>query len=284
MAQQVADNFGIGKRAVNMRRQSAAAVIGEEIDFDLDTPEELERKAAELEREADKRQHVEPKVEPRKRIRLVIKRPTSPAKPEAAEAGSKFEEVWESFNTLSRVDQLRLIHAACLHVGLDPLKMASPTVFGLAEEEPELDENAPAAVAPATDVAAAAAAEPGEDGADLGAKDLQIADDDGSEDADDDASEAADQENLGAEDLEDAGDAVPEAADQEPASPNLHAEHLKDAGVGSSEATDQEPGGATKCAYCTMEFYSSDERVMIHGRLYHADLCAKFAKPIAIAA
>jgi hypothetical protein len=33
-----------------------------------------------------------------------------------------------------------------------------------------------------------------------------------------------------------------------------------------------------------MEFYSSDERVMIHGRLYHADLCAKFAKPIAIAA
>jgi hypothetical protein len=34
-----------------------------------------------------------------------------------------------------------------------------------------------------------------------------------------------------------------------------------------------------------MEFYSSDERVMIYGRLYHADLCAKFAKPpIAIAA
>jgi hypothetical protein len=51
------------------------------------------------------------------------------------------------------------------------------------------------------------------------------------------------------------------------------------------EAADQEPDGATRCAYCTMEFYSSDERVMIYGRLYHADLCAKFAKPpIAIAA
>ena len=41
MAQQVADKFGISKRAVNMRRTSAEAVIGEEIDFDCDTPEEL---------------------------------------------------------------------------------------------------------------------------------------------------------------------------------------------------------------------------------------------------
>jgi hypothetical protein len=66
MAQQVAEKVGIGKRAVNMRRKSAAAVIGEEIDLDRDTPEELERKAAELEK-ADKRQRAESKVEQPKR-------------------------------------------------------------------------------------------------------------------------------------------------------------------------------------------------------------------------
>jgi hypothetical protein len=118
---------------------------------------------------------------------------------------------------------------------------------------------------------------------DLGTEDLLVPDYDASGDADDDVSESADQEDLGAEDLEDVGDAVPEAADQEPAGANLHADHLQDAGVDRSKAADLEPGGATRCAYCTMEFYSSDERVMIYGRLYHADLCAKFAKPIAIA-
>jgi hypothetical protein len=61
-------------------------VIGEEIDLDRDTPEELERKAAELEK-ADKRQRAEFKVEQPKRrkpaLRSVSEDPTPPAKPHA---------------------------------------------------------------------------------------------------------------------------------------------------------------------------------------------------------
>ena len=112
--------------------------------------EELERKAAELEN-ADKRQPAEPYVVPRKHIQLVIKRPTSPAKPEAAEAGSKFEEAWKAFDALGRKHQLRFIHDACLHVGFDPLEMAPRAEFGLADEEPELAEDRPADVVPAID-------------------------------------------------------------------------------------------------------------------------------------
>ena len=134
--------------------------------------------------------------------------------------------------------------------------MAPAAVFGLADEEPDLAADVPVEVAPATDDAAV---------------DLQ-------------AEQRDDATDLGAEDLQQADEDVSEAADQEPNGANPDAEHLQEAGVGSSEAADDEPGGATKCAYCTMEFYSSDERVMIYGRFYHADLCAKFAKPIAIAA
>jgi ParB-like nuclease domain len=271
----VAARLGVSKTTVQNWTKDASDAIGETIDLDHDTPEELKRKA-------DKLQQAELKIEP-KRIR--VKRPTSPAKPEATEADSKFEVARKAYDALDSADKFQFVYYACLQIGLDALKMAPPAGFGLADEGPELDENAPAAVAPATDDAAVVQAEPGDDGADLGAEDLQVADGDGSEDTADDAADAADQENLGAEDLEDAGDAVLEAAGQEPASANLHAEHLQDASVDGCEAPDQEPDGATRCAYCSMEFYSSDERVMIYGRLYHADLCAKYAKPpIAIAA
>jgi hypothetical protein len=263
---EVADQLRLTKPAVQKRINQASAAIGEKIDLDRDTPEEMERTAAKLEREADKRQRAEAKVVRLKRRkpepRGATEDPTQPAKLRAADIGSKIEDLWKAldaigtFDAIARKEQHRLIHKFCLGLRLDPPKMARPAAFGLVEEEPELAADLPAEVAPTTDDAPGAYAEQQDDAADVGAEDLQDADED-----------------------------VSEAADQEPNGANLDAEHLQDAGVGSSGAAKQEPGGATKCAYCTMEFYSSDERVMIHGRLYHADLCVKFAKPpIAIAA
>jgi hypothetical protein len=90
----------------------------------------------------------------------------------------------------ARFDQLRFIHYACRRLGLDPLMMAPPGAFGLADEEAELAVDLPAEVALAPDDAAVAQAEQGDAAADLGADDLQ--------DAGDDVYEAADQEPGGA--------------------------------------------------------------------------------------
>jgi hypothetical protein len=143
----------------------------------------------------------------------------------------------------------------------DDLQHPGDAVSQAADQEPELAVDSPAEVPPATEAAAEVQPEQPDAAADLAAEDLQVADDDGSDDAAADVSEFADQEaDPGAEDLENAGDAV-------------------------SEAANQEPGDTVKCAYCTMPFEGGDECVMIYGTPYHADLCAKYAKPpIAIAA
>jgi ParB-like nuclease domain len=56
----LAAELRLTKPAVQKRISQASAAIGEKIDLDRDTPEELERKAAELEK-ADMRQRAEPK-------------------------------------------------------------------------------------------------------------------------------------------------------------------------------------------------------------------------------
>ena len=73
----LADKLGVSKAAVKKRIKAASAAIGEKIDLDRDTPEELERKA-------DKRQHAERKVErlkPRKPAPSARSGPAQPAKP-----------------------------------------------------------------------------------------------------------------------------------------------------------------------------------------------------------
>lgn len=261
----------------------------------------MERKAAEL-ANADKRQPAEPYVVPRKHIQLVIKRPTSPAKPEAAEAGSKFEEAWKAFDALGRKHQLRFIHDACLHVGFDPLKMAPRAEFGLADEEPELAEDRPADVVPAIDGDPVVQPEEWDDAADMGVENLQDRDDDLSEAADAEARGAVDAPagvapathdaaaaqaeqrddaaGLGAEDVQDADDDASEGAEQE----DRGAEDLQGADHDVSKAAEQQPGDATKCAYCGVEFSSIDPPEMKYGRLYHLDTCVKYAKPLAHAA
>jgi hypothetical protein len=234
-------------------------VAGEGIDFDCDTPEELERKAAELEK-ADKRRHAEKAERPKRRKPAPRVEDTTPAESHAGEIDSEIEEVWRAFSALSERKQLKIMLRACQLRGW-ALRMGRARRVPAVDEEPELAVNSPAEVPPATHDAAEVQTEQPDAAADLAAEDLQVADDDGSDDAAADVAEAADQEeDPGAEGLENAGDAVPEAANQE-------------------------PGGAVKCAYCTMPFEGGDECVMIYGRPYHADLCAKFAKPpIAIAA
>jgi hypothetical protein len=178
VAQKVAGKAGITKRAVNKRLAAASAAIGEKVDLDLDTPEELERKA-------DKRQQAQPKpkVERRKRTKsapcVATADPTQPAVPPAAEIDRLMEGFWKAFNAIGREHQLLLIHDACLRLGLDPLRMAPPAVFGLAEEDPEPAVDLPAEVPPATDDAAVAVpAEQRDDVADVGTDDLQDAADD----------------------------------------------------------------------------------------------------------
>ena len=199
MAQKIAEKAGVTKRAVNSRLKAASAAIGEKIDLDRDTPEELERKA-------DKRQHAERKAERPKRSkpapRGVIEDLTPRAKPQAGEIGSQIEDLWKAFDAIGRADKLRFIHDACLGLGLDPLKMASPTLFGLADEGPESAVDLTAEGAPATadaavdsqadeqDEATVAQAEQGDDAADIGAEDPQ--------DAGDDVPEGADHEPGGA--------------------------------------------------------------------------------------
>jgi hypothetical protein len=162
------------------------------------------------------------------------------------------EDFWKAFNAIGREHQLRLIHDACLRLGLDPLRMAPPAVFGLAEEDPAPAVDLPAEVPPATDDAAVAAqAEQRDDVADVGTDDLQ--------DAADDVSEAADQVNLGADELQDDNDDV-------------------------SEAAHQVPGDAMRCAYCHAGFSDGDPPEMVDGQFYHRKLCLEHVKPIAITA
>jgi hypothetical protein len=254
MAQRVADKLGIGKRAVNMRRESAAAAIGVEIDLDCDTPEELERKAAELEK-ADKRQHTQPKVVRLKRRKPAprgeAENPTPPAEAAAGEIDSPIEAWLKAFDALGRTYQLRLVYHACIRLGLDPSKMAPLAEFGLDDEESELDVELPAEFAPATNDAVPEQAEHGDEATVAHAED-------------DDEAEAVtgqsrdNRAEFGAEDLQDAGDDAPDAADPEI--------------------------GVTKCAYCKKPLLSSDLPRMKYGRLYHRKNCVDHAKPIAIAA
>jgi hypothetical protein len=146
VAQTVAEKAGVTRRAVNKRLKAASAVIGESIDLDRDTPEELERKA-------DKRQHAG-KIERPKRSKPagVMKGPT---KPPAAEVDSQIEDLWQAFEGMDRTHQLRFIYCACLRLGLDALRMAPPAEYGLVDEDPELAVELPAEVGPASDDAAA---------------------------------------------------------------------------------------------------------------------------------
>jgi len=280
----LADRIGLSKAGLQKRIKATSAAIGEEIDLDLDTPEELERKA-------DKRLQAESKVEPRNLIRIPLKRPTSLAKPGAAEIGSQIEALWKAFDGIGKANQLRFIYYACLRLGLDPSKMASPAEFGLADEESEADVGLPVDVAPATDDAVAervehedevavaqakeeyeaalAQAEKGDDGAESGAENLQ--------DTSDHPSEVADEEPDLAVDLPAEVAPATDAADS-------GIEDLQDAGDNDSGPAHQEPVGEVTCAYCNMEFLSGDQRYEINGRLYHDGFCLDYGKKIATVA
>ena len=56
-------------------------------------------------------------------------------------------------------------------------------------------------------------------------------------------------------------------AEQRDDAADLGAEDLQDAGGGVSKAAAQEPGGATKCAYCNIEFESGDQLQVFNRRL-----------------
>jgi hypothetical protein len=143
------------------------ARIGEKIDLDLDTPEALERKA-------DKRTEPKPERKGRKRREPVPSVAIEdPAQPSALPARDRLkEDLWKVFNAVGRADQLRFIYDACLHHGLDPLRMAPPAAFGLAEENPELTARLAVEVPPATDDATVSAqAEQRDDVADPGTED-----------------------------------------------------------------------------------------------------------------
>jgi hypothetical protein len=129
--------------------------------------------------------------------------------------------------------------------------MARPAVFGLVAEESELDAELPAEVAPATDDAVPEQTEYGDEAAvahaeedDEAARCRPIRGDNGAE--------------FDAEDLQDAGDDVPDAA-----APEI---------------------GVKKCAHCKKPFLSVDLPRKKYGRLYHRGLCENHAKPIAFAA
>ena len=303
MARKIAEELGIDKRSVNRDLEAASVAIDEPIDLYRDTPEELQRKAAELEK-ADTRQRAEPKVgrpKPRKPAPRV-EDATPPAEPHAGATGSKIEVARKAFDALDSADKPQLVYYACLQIGLDPLKMAPPAAFGLAEEEPELDVGLPTKVAPATDAVAEqvengdevglAGPEQGDDGADLGAEDLPVGDDDGSEGTADGVSESADQENLGAEDLQDAGEGIAEAADQEPGGAPVD-QDAEQHGAAEPDAEDlQDSGDAASCAYCNMPLWREVPCEVFNDRIYHA-FCvedgkrlakAKQGKQIAIAA
>jgi hypothetical protein len=297
----LAGKLGLTKAAVQKQIKAASDAIGEPINLDHDTPEELKRKAAELE-VAGKRQRAEPKAKPPKHRERAPQEVVN----DSGEIDREIEEVWRAFSALSQRKQLKIMLRACRRRGW-ALRMGRARRIPAVDEEPAvalLPEAAPATY----DTAVDSQPEQQEGGADVSADDLQHGGDAVSQAADQEPELAVDlpaevppatdvvpmelqaQQQDGAA-VVDTGDLlvtgihVCEGADQEPNGANAAAEHLQDAGVKSSEAANQEPSGATRCAYCTMEFYSSDERVMIHGRLYHADLCAKYAKPpIAIAA
>jgi DNA-binding MarR family transcriptional regulator len=158
----LAGKLGVTKTAVQKRIKAASAAIGETIDLDRDTPEELERKA-------DKRQHAGTVERPRRSKPGGATKGSTGA---AADVDGQLEDLWKTFDALGRTHQLRFIHAACLGLGLDPVKMAPPAVFGLADDDPEPAVEPP--VAP-DDSAVGSDAGQGDDAADNGAEDLQDA-------------------------------------------------------------------------------------------------------------
>jgi hypothetical protein len=273
VAQRVAEKAGITKRAVRKRLKAASAAIGEKIDLDRDTTEELERKAGELERRAERRQHTERKVVRPKRRNpapcAVTEDATPPPDPHAGES-SQIEVARKAFYALASKDQFRFIYEICRSVGLEPLKMASRGTFGLDNEEPELAVVLTAEAAPATD-----------DAADLSAEDLQ--------DAGAAVFQAAEQQpEVVVSPPPEAAPATDDIAVAHPGQPDdateLGAEDLQDAEDDVSKAADQEPVGAMKCAHCKKPLLSNDLPRMKYGRLYHRKDCVNHAKPIAIAA
>jgi len=313
----LAGELGLSKTAVQKRIKAAEAAIDEEIDPDRDTPEELERKA-------DKRQQAERKVgRPKRRKPAPRVEDPTPAESHVEETGSKIEAARKAFDALARKDQLRFIHDACLHLGLNPLKMAPPAAFGLADAEPDLHAELRAEVAPAADDAAAeqaehggeaavaqakeedeaalAKADQGNDGAESGAEDLQDASEHDSGVADEEPdlaedlpAEVAPASNAAAEDSQTEHEhepAVAQAQDEDDVTVAQASQGDDGAesgaedlqDAGDDEADDPELG-VTKCAYCKEPFLSGHPPRMKYGRLYHRMDCVNHAKPIAMAA
>jgi ParB-like nuclease domain len=161
-----AGKLGLSKTAVQKRINAAEAAIGEKIDLDRDTPEELERKAADLERKADKRQHVEPKTErPKHRERA----PQEVVEHEQFDSG--IEEVWKALSALDWNAQAKIILRACRSHGWG-LRIGPRWRVSAVDEEPAVA--LPPKSAPATyDTAVDSQPEQQEGGADASADDLQ---------------------------------------------------------------------------------------------------------------
>jgi hypothetical protein len=247
---QVAAKLGLSKPAVQKRIKAASAAIGEKIDLDRDTPEELERKA-------DKRQHVEPKAKrPKHR-----ERSPQGVVDDSGEIDSEIEEVWRAFSALSERKQLKIMLRTCQFRGW-ALRM------GRARRVPAVDEESAVGLlpeaAPPTDAAAADSQDEQQDDAiDLGTEDLQDTDH-ASEDIDD-ASDDAQASGDHASDHD-----VPVAAD----------DHACDDADDLSEAAAEELGGATKCAYCNIPFENGDQLEELNGKLYHG-FCVEDGKRLA---
>jgi hypothetical protein len=122
---------------------------------------------------------------------------------------------------------------------------ASERPFEVADEEPELDVELPAGVAPAADAA-----------------------------AEDSRAEQRDAEDSGAEDLQDAGDDAVDAVD-------LGVEELQMAATTFPRLPTRSPA---TCADCHDRFSSGDPSEVIDGRLYHRRDCAEAGSRIATAA
>ena len=157
--------------------------------------------------------------------------------------------------------------------------MASPAAFRLVTEEPELALELPAQTAVATDDAPVGPQPEQQD--DVGGRRV--------------------------EDLQDAYHDVSEAANQQPGAADLDAEprrmppseiprlsaRSRTARISMPRTCRTPPTfprlltrsrGATKCTFCSIVIQSNEERKVINGRLYHATICSKNAKSIAIAA
>jgi hypothetical protein len=142
-----------------MRLNEASAAIGEKIDLDRDTPEELQRKA-------DKCQRAERKVErPTHRERA----PQEVVDDEEFDSG--IEEVWKALSALDWNAQAKIILRACRSHGWG-LRIGPRWRVPAVDEEPAVA--LPPKAAPATyDTAVDSQPEQQDGGADVSADDLQ---------------------------------------------------------------------------------------------------------------